>query len=32
MSTHLKLSGAWISQILQSGGFLGSLLSKLAGP
>ena len=32
MSTYLKLSKAQISKIIQSGGFLGSLLSKLAGP
>ena len=32
MSTDIKLSGAHISTIIQSGGFLGSLLSKLAGP
>ena len=32
MSTNLKLSRAQISKIIQSGGFLGSLLSKLAGP
>ena len=32
MSTDLKLSKAQISKINQSGGFLGSLLSKLAGP
>ena len=32
MSTGLKLSRAQISKIIQSGGFLGSLLSKLAGP
>ena len=32
MSTDLKLSKAEISKIIQSGGFLGSLLSKLAGP
>ena len=32
MSTHLKLSKAQISKIIQSGGFLGSLLGKLAGP
>ena len=32
MSTDLKLSRAQISKIIQSGGFLGSLLSKLAGP
>ena len=31
MSTNLKLSKAQISKIIQSGGFLGSLLSKLAG-
>ena len=30
-STDLKLSRAQISKIIQSGGFLGSLLSKLAG-
>ena len=29
MLTDLKLSKAQISQIIQSGGFLGSLLSKL---
>ena len=32
MSTDLKLSEAQISKIIQSGGFLGSLLSKLACP
>ena len=32
MSTDLKLSKAQISKIIQSGGFLVSLLSKLAGP
>ena len=32
ISTNLKLSRAQISKIIQSGGFLGSLLSKLAGP
>ena len=32
MSTDLKLSKAQISKVIQSGGFLGSLLSKLAGP
>ena len=32
MSTDLKLSKAHISKVIQSGGFLGSLLSKLAGP
>ena len=31
-STDLKLSKAQISKIIQSGGFLQSLLSKLAGP
>ena len=30
-STDLKLCKARISKIIQSGGFLGSLLSKLAG-
>ena len=32
MLTDLKLSKARISKIIQSRGFLGSLLSKLAGP
>ena len=32
MSTDLKFSKAQISKIIQSGRFLGSLLSKLAGP
>ena len=32
VSTDIKLSKAQISKIIQSGGFLGSLLSKLAGP
>ena len=32
MSTYLKLSKTQISKIIQSGGFLRSLLSKLAGP
>ena len=32
MSTDLTLSKAQISEIIPSGGFLGSLLSKLAGP
>ena len=32
MSTDLKLSKAQISKIIQSGGFLGSLLGKLPGP
>ena len=32
MSTDLKLSRAQISTRIQSGGFVGSLLSKLAGP
>ena len=31
MSTDLKLSKAQISKIIQSGGFLGSLFSKLVG-
>ena len=31
MSINLKLSKAQISKIIQSGGFLGSLLSKIAG-
>ena len=32
MSTDIKLSKAQITKIIQSGGFLGTLLSKLAGP
>ena len=32
MSTDLTLSKAQISKIIQSGGFLGSLLRKLVGP
>ena len=32
MSTDIKLSKTQISKITQSGGFLGSLFSKLAGP
>ena len=32
MSTDLWLSKSQISKIIQSGGFLGSLLSTLAGP
>ena len=32
MSTDIKLSTYQISEIIQSGGFLGSLLGKLAGP
>ena len=32
ISTDLKLSRAQISKTIQSGGSLGSLLSKLAGP
>ena len=32
MSADIKLSKAQINKIIQSGGFLGSLLSKLAGP
>ena len=31
MSSDLKLSKAQISKVIQSGGFLGSLLSKIAG-
>ena len=31
MSTDIKLSQAQISKIIQSGRFLGSLLSKIAG-
>ena len=31
MSTNLKLSKPQISKMIQSGGFLGSLLSKLVG-
>ena len=32
MSTDIKLSKAQITKIIQSGGFLGTLLIKLAGP
>ena len=32
MHTDIKLSKAQISKIIQSGGFLGLILSKLAGP
>ena len=32
MSTNLKLCKAQIPKIIQSGGFLGTLLSKVAGP
>ena len=32
MSTDIKLSKTQISKIIQSGGSLGSLLSKIAGP
>ena len=32
MSANIKLSKAQITKIIQSGGFLGSSLSKLAGP
>ena len=32
MSTNIELSKAQISKIIQSGGFLGSLLSKITGP
>ena len=31
-TTDIKLSKAQIKKIIQSGGFLGKLLSKLAGP
>ena len=32
LATDIKLSKAQIKKIIQSGGFLGKLLSKLAGP
>ena len=32
MSADIKLPKAQMSKIIQSGGFLGSLLSKIAGP
>ena len=32
LSTDIKLFKAQISKIIQSGGFLGSLLSKIAAP
>ena len=32
MSTDIKFSKAQMCKIIQSGGFLGSLLSKIAGP
>ena len=32
MSTDIKLTKPQISKIVKSGGFLGSLLRKLAGP
>ena len=32
MSADIKFSKTQISKIIQSGGFLGSLLSKLVGP
>ena len=32
MSTNIKLSKTQISKTIQSGGFLGSLLSKTAAP
>ena len=32
MATDIKLSKAQIKELIQSGGFLGKLLSKLAGP
>ena len=31
MSTNIKLSKTQIAKVIQSGGFLGSLLSRLAG-
>ena len=32
MATDIKLSKAQIKKLIQSGGFLGKLLSKLVGP
>ena len=32
MATDIKLGKAKIKKIIQSGGFLGKLLGKLAGP
>ena len=32
LTTDIKLSKAQIKKLIQSGGFLGKLLSKLAGP
>ena len=32
LATDIKLSKAQIKELIQSGGFLGKLLSKLAGP
>ena len=32
MATDIRLSKTQLKKIIQSGGFLGSLLSKLAGP
>ena len=32
LATDIKLSKAQIKKLIQSGGFLGKLLSKLAGP
>ena len=32
LETHIKLNKAQIKKLIQSGGFLGKLLSKLAGP
>ena len=32
MSADIKLPKTQISKIIQSGGFLGSLLTKIAGP
>ena len=32
MSTDIKFSKAQLKKLIQSGGFLGKLLSKIAGP
>ena len=32
MSTDIKLSKAQLSKVIQSGGYLGAFLGKLAGP
>ena len=32
LSTYIKLSKTQLSKMIQSGGFLGNLLGKLAGP